>query len=60
MTWTRVQTPPGGRIMQRAQTTMNLLDEVKPVGRVAPTPADSVLLEADLVPLCVDLDGTLI
>ncbi len=39
---------------------MNLLDEAKPVGRIAPTTANSEAPEEDQVPLCVDLDGTLI
>jgi 4-hydroxybenzoate polyprenyltransferase/phosphoserine phosphatase len=48
--------------MQRAQRVMNLLDEVKPAGLVAPTAAiqDDVASGAVQVPLCVDLDGTLI
>ena len=41
---------------------MNLLDEAKPVGSIAPNATQRTVapLAADLLPLCVDLDGTLI
>jgi 4-hydroxybenzoate polyprenyltransferase/phosphoserine phosphatase len=39
---------------------VNVLDEAKPAGRVALIEQDVATIEADQLPLCVDLDGTLI
>lgn len=62
MTGTRVQTPPGDRAKQKAQRMMTLLDESTPIGLAASIAVnqDVGVLDADQVPLCVDLDGTLI
>jgi 4-hydroxybenzoate polyprenyltransferase/phosphoserine phosphatase len=50
----------GGYMTQRAEPMTSLLDEAKPVERLGPTFPDGAALGADQVPLCVDLDGTLI
>jgi 4-hydroxybenzoate polyprenyltransferase/phosphoserine phosphatase len=58
MAGTTIQTPSSGRIMQRAQRMTSLLDESNPAGLVAKPDIEE--RDANQVPLCIDLDGTLI